>query len=36
VTGQPFLISELTDRIRSMLPAVVQAVNDPVAKGKAS
>jgi 2-oxoglutarate ferredoxin oxidoreductase subunit alpha len=36
VTGQPFLISELTDQIRSMLPAVVQAVNDPVAKGKAS
>ncbi|TDJ37937.1 MAG: 2-oxoglutarate ferredoxin oxidoreductase subunit alpha, partial [Gammaproteobacteria bacterium] len=36
VTGLPFLISELTERIHSMLPAVVKAVNEPVAKGKAS
>ena len=36
VTGQPFLIGELTEKIRSMLPAVVKAVSDPVAKGKAS
>ncbi len=36
VTGLPFLISELTEQIRSMLPPVVKAVNDPVAKGKMS
>ena len=36
VTGQPFLITELTEKIRSMLPPLVKAVNDPVAKGKAS
>ena len=36
VTGQPFLITELTEQIRSMLPPLVEAVNDPVAKGKAS
>jgi len=36
VTGQPFLITELTEQIRSMLPPLVKAVSDPVAKGKAS
>ncbi len=36
VTGQPFMISELMEKIRSLLPSVVQAVNEPVAKGKAS
>jgi 2-oxoglutarate ferredoxin oxidoreductase subunit alpha len=36
VTGQPFLITELTEKIRSLLPPVVKAVSDPVAKGKAS
>ena len=36
VTGLPFLITELTERISSMLLAVVTAVNEPVAKGKAS
>lgn len=36
VTGQPFLIAELTDRIRSLLPPLVKAVTGPVAKGKAS
>lgn len=36
VTGQPFLITELTEQIRSMLPPVVKAVSDPVVKGKAS
>jgi len=36
VTGQPFLIGELTEQIHSMLPAVVKAINNPVAKGKAS
>jgi 2-oxoglutarate ferredoxin oxidoreductase subunit alpha len=36
VTGQPFLIAELTEQIRSMLPPLVQAVDDSVAKGKAS
>ncbi len=36
VTGLPFLISELTEQIGSMLPQLVQAVDDPVAKGKAS
>jgi 2-oxoglutarate ferredoxin oxidoreductase subunit alpha len=35
VTGQPFLISELIEQMRSMLPPVVSAVNDPVAKGRA-
>ncbi len=33
VTGLPFLITELTEKVRSMLPPVVKAVNDPVAKG---
>jgi 2-oxoglutarate ferredoxin oxidoreductase subunit alpha len=36
VTGLPFLITELSERMRSLLPPVVKAVNDPVAKGKAS
>jgi len=36
VTGQPFMIGELTDQIRSMLPPVVQAVEDSIAKGKAT
>ena len=36
VTGQPFLISELTEQMRSMLPAVVKAIDNPVAKGRAS
>ena len=36
VTGLPFLITELTEQIRSMLSPVVKAVNYPVAKGKAS
>jgi 2-oxoglutarate ferredoxin oxidoreductase subunit alpha len=36
VTGLPFLITELTEQIRSMLPPVVKAVHEPVAKGKAS
>jgi hypothetical protein len=36
VTGQPFLITELSEKIRSLLPPVIKAVNDPVAKGKAS
>ena len=36
VTGQPFLITELTEQIRSILPPLVKAVSDPVAKGKAS
>jgi 2-oxoglutarate ferredoxin oxidoreductase subunit alpha len=36
VTGQPFLISELTEQISSMLPATIKAVSEPVAKGKAS
>jgi len=36
VTGLPFLIGELTEKIRSMLPVVVKAVSDPVAKGTAS
>ena len=36
VTGQPFMISELMEKIRSLLPPLVQAVNEPVAKGKAS
>jgi 2-oxoglutarate ferredoxin oxidoreductase subunit alpha len=36
VTGQPFLITELTEQIRSMLAPLVIAVSDPVAKGKTS
>ncbi len=35
VTGQPFLIEELVRKIRSMLPAVAEAANEPVAEGKA-
>ena len=34
VTGQPFLIEELSEKIRSMLPAVAAAANEPLAKGK--
>ena len=34
VTGQPFLISELVEQIRSMLPPVVVAIRKPAAKGK--
>ncbi len=36
VTGLPFLITELTEQIGSMLPPLVQAVDEPVAKGEAS
>ena len=36
VTGQPFLNTELTEKIRSLLPPVVKAVHDPIAKGRAS
>ncbi len=36
VTGQPFMISELTEKICSLLPPEVKAVNEAVAKGKAS
>ena len=36
VTGLPFLITELTEQIRSMLPPDLKAVDDPIAKGKAS
>jgi len=36
VTGLPFLISELTEQISSMLPVTIKAVSEPVAKGKAS
>jgi 2-oxoglutarate ferredoxin oxidoreductase subunit alpha len=36
VTGQPFLITELTEKISETLPPLVKAVNNPVAKGKAS
>jgi 2-oxoglutarate ferredoxin oxidoreductase subunit alpha len=32
VTGQPFLISELVEKMTSMLPSVGLAANDPVAK----
>jgi len=32
VTGQPFMISELTQKIHSMLPPAV-AANDSVARG---
>jgi len=35
VTGQPFLISELLEKCRSMLPPVVIASGDSVAGGKA-
>ena len=35
VTGQPFLISELAEKIESMLPPVVVAAGKPVAKGEA-
>ena len=35
VTGQPFLISELTEKIKSVLPPVVVAAGKPVAKGEA-
>jgi 2-oxoglutarate ferredoxin oxidoreductase subunit alpha len=35
VTGQPFLISELIEKIRAMLPPVVVARNKPAAKRKA-
>jgi 2-oxoglutarate ferredoxin oxidoreductase subunit alpha len=34
VTGQPFLISELTEKMRSMLPPVVVAAVEPVSKGE--
>ena len=33
VTGQPFLIGELVEKIRSMLPPIIAATNDPVTKG---
>ena len=33
VTGQPFLISELTEQMSSMLPPVGLAAHEPVAKG---
>lgn len=36
VTGLPFLISELTEQISSMLPVIIKAVSEPVAKGKVS
>ncbi len=35
VTGQPFLISELTEKMNSVLPPVVVAAGKPVAKGEA-
>ena len=35
VTGQPFLISELAEKMESMLPPVVVAACKPVAKGEA-
>jgi len=35
VTGQPFLISELVEKMRSMLPPVVVAARKPAAKGEA-
>jgi 2-oxoglutarate ferredoxin oxidoreductase subunit alpha len=35
VTGQPFLISELVEKMRSMLPPVVVAANKPAATGEA-
>jgi len=34
VTGQPFLISELIEKIRSMLPPVVMAANNRLARGR--
>ncbi len=33
VSGQPFLISELVEKVMTMLPVVALASNDPVAKG---
>jgi len=35
VTGQPFMISELVGKMRSMLPPVVVAASEPAAKGEA-
>jgi len=35
VTGQPFLISELAEKMESMLPPVVVSAGKPVAKGEA-
>ena len=35
VTGQPFLITELVERMRSMLLPVVVAASKPAAKGDA-
>ena len=35
VTGQPFLISELTEKMNSVLPPVVVAAGKPVAKEEA-
>ncbi len=35
VTGQPFMISELEEQIRSMLPPVAVASVEPVKRGKA-
>jgi 2-oxoglutarate/2-oxoacid ferredoxin oxidoreductase subunit alpha len=35
VTGQPFLISELMEKMQSMLPPVVVTTNKPAAKGEA-
>ena len=35
VTGQPFLITELVERMRSMLPPVVVAASKPAVKGDA-
>jgi len=34
VTGQPFLISELIDRIRSLLPAVAEVAGDSIVRSK--
>jgi 2-oxoglutarate ferredoxin oxidoreductase subunit alpha len=34
VTGQPFLIEELANKIRSLLPRVTDATSAPGAKGK--
>ena len=35
VTGQPFMISDLVEKMRSMLPPVVVAAIEPAAKGEA-
>ena len=35
VTGQPFLISELVEKMRSMLPPVMVVADEPAGKGKA-